>query len=84
MQLAVVKMYISIRSANVDDHFVVNPDDDYMHFKSYFESCCKLAKHSESRVDARLINFFAPRLSPLAHACAAHHHHPSRAKDNQR
>ena len=37
---------------------------------------------SRSRVDARLINFFAPHLAPLSHACAAHH--PSRAKENQR
>ena len=35
-----------------------------------------------SRVDARLINFFAPHLAPLSHACAAHR--PSRTKENQR
>ena len=35
-----------------------------------------------TRVDARLINFFAPHLAPLSHACAAHD--PSRAKENQK
>ena len=37
---------------------------------------------SISRVDARLINFFAPHLAPLARTYSTHH--PSRTKENQR
>ena len=40
--------------------------------KSLYQTIISKLNNINIRVDARLINFFAPHLAPLSHTCAAH------------